>query len=181
MRRQWLEPACFSATAGSSRHGVGDGAALNTSPFSSSTNVRPVGRADIPAWRSFRRALWPEITEAENERECEWLLGDPARFAIFVSESEGTVNGFLEASLRQYAEGCETSPVGCIEGWYVDPPARRKGVGRALVIAAENWARSKGCTEMASQALLENVDGQRAHAGLGYAEVERQVCFRKGL
>jgi hypothetical protein len=34
---------------------------------------------------------------------------------------------------------------------------------------------------MASDALFENTEGQRAHARLGYVEVERQVCFRKDL
>ena len=109
------------------------------------------------------------------------MLDTPYRFATFVSESNAEVTGFLEASLRQYAEGCDTSPVGCIEGWYVEPASRRRGIGRALVAAAEDWARSRGCTEMASQTLIENVDGQHAHERLGYSEVERQVCFRKTL
>jgi len=55
------------------------------------------------------------------------------------------------------------------------------GVGRRLVSAAEEWARARGCTEMGSDSILENVDGQNAHARLGYLEVERQVCFRKSL
>lgn len=146
-----------------------------------SVTVRPLERADVPAWHRLRQALWPELSGAANERDADVILADPDRFAVFVCETSGGVVGFVEASLRQYAEGCETSPAGCIEGWYVESASRRRGIGRMLVLAAEAWARSRGCTEMASQALLENVDGQRAHARLGYAEVERQVCFRKDL
>jgi aminoglycoside 6'-N-acetyltransferase I len=128
-----------------------------------------------------RKALWPELTDPDNEKDSRTLLDDPHRFAVFVSESGKTLSGFVEASLRQFAEGCETSPVGCVEGWFVVPEARRRGVGRVLLAAAEHWAKSKGCTEMASQTLLDNPDGQKAHAQLGYVEVERQVCYRKPL
>ena len=46
--------------------------------------------------------------------------------------------------MRSYGEGCETSPVGYIEGWYVDPDLRQKGLGGLLFQAAEDWARSEG-------------------------------------
>ena len=71
--------------------------------------------------------------------------------------------------------------MGYIEGWYVKSEFRRQGVGRQLVHAAEEWARSRGCTEMGSDSLLSNVDGQRAHVQLGYEEVDRVVTFRKAL
>jgi len=143
--------------------------------------IRPLVRADVPAWQGFRRALWPQISDAANPLECEAILNDPDRFAVFVCELGDRLTGFVEASLRQYADGCDSSPVGYLEGWYVEPQARRLGIGRLLVAAAEDWARSKGCIEMGSDALVENAAGQRAHARLGYVEVERQVCFRKDL
>jgi len=128
-----------------------------------------------------RCSLWPDLSASENDKDCEDILSHPERFIAFVSEQSGIVTGFLDASLRLYADGCSTSPVGYIEGWYVDPQFRGAGVGRALVEAAEEWARSKGCTEMGSDALLENVDSQRAHRRLGYTEAERLVIFCKSL
>ena len=77
--------------------------------------------------------------------------------------------------------GLEARPVGYIEGWYVDGDVRRQGVGRALVEAAEAWARSKGCRQMASDALIDNAVSIEAHARLGYREVERLVHFAKEL
>ncbi|MDQ6767610.1 MAG: GNAT family N-acetyltransferase [Candidatus Eremiobacteraeota bacterium] len=121
------------------------------------------------------------MSESENDRDCDKILADPNRLGVFVAHVEGQAQGFLEVGLRDYADGCDSSPVGYIEGWYVEPAIRRSGVGRQLVEAAESWARSKGCSEMASDALIENVDSQLAHARLGYAEVERQVCFRKSF
>lgn len=108
------------------------------------------------------------------------FVGDPV-WCVLLAETDGQVVGFLEASLRDYAEGCETSPVSYLEGWFVAEPYRRRGVGAALVRAAEDWARSQGCTEMASDAELHNLDSHRAHEALGYEEVERVVVFRKTL
>jgi aminoglycoside 6'-N-acetyltransferase I len=80
----------------------------------------------------------------------------------------GGLCGFVEASVRPMADGCTTHPVGYVEGWYVDPDVRQKGVGRALVGAAEAWAVSRGCREMASDAHLDNAAGVVAHRALGF-------------
>jgi aminoglycoside 6'-N-acetyltransferase I len=87
----------------------------------------------------------------------------------------------VEASLRSRADGCDSTPVGSIEGWCVDGDARRQGVGRALVEAAEAWARSKGCRQMASDAELWIDVSHRAHGALGYRETARLVLFKKDL
>jgi GNAT superfamily N-acetyltransferase len=64
--------------------------------------------------------------------------------------------GFLEASIYTWANGCEAMPVGSIEGRYVDLDMRRRGIGRALVEAAEAWARSLGCRQMATDVEMRN-------------------------
>lgn len=127
-----------------------------------------------------RSALWPEISGEDNERESESALGDSSG-AVFVAQGEQGLSGFIEVSPREFADGCSTSPVGYIEGWYVDPAARNAGVGRQLIAAAESWARREGCREIASDSLLDNVGSQEAHRKLGYEEVERAVRFRKDL
>lgn len=102
--------------------------------------------------------------------------------AVLVADrGGGSLAGFVEIGSRTYAEGCLSSPVAFLEGWYVDPDVRRSGVGRRLVEAAENWARAHGYAEMASDTELENQISLRAHLSLGYEEVERQICFRKRL
>ena len=68
-----------------------------------------------------------------------------------------------------------------LEGIYVEPWARRQGAARALVEAVEAWAQEKGCSELASDALLESAESHRMHAGLGFEETERVVYFRKEL
>ena len=102
--------------------------------------------------------------------------------AVLVADrGDGSLCGFVEIGSRTYAEGCESTPVAFLEGWYVDPDVRRTGVGSALIRAAEAWAVAHGYSEMASDTELENDVSLSAHLALGYEEVERQICFRKRL
>lgn len=144
-------------------------------------NIRNVTTEDRAEWLRMRKALWPECPDEDQAREIDECLKESAN-AVFVAERPGGgLCGFLEASIRPWANACEHRPVGYIEGWYVDPDARLQGVGRALVEAAEVWARSRGCRQMASDAVLENLVSQQAHGALGYAETERLVLFKKDL
>ena len=90
--------------------------------------------------------------------------------------------GFAEATIRSdYVNGTETSPVGFVEGVYVVPAMRRHGVARRLYAAIGDWAKARGCRELASDALLDNESSQRAHRALGFEETERVVYFTKKL
>lgn len=145
-------------------------------------NVRLIERSDWDEWARLRATLWPDCPAEEHEREMGKILQNPERDVVFVSVGpDGHLLAFLEVSLRPSAPGCTSSPVGYLEGWYVEPDARREGIGRALVAAAEEWARSRGCQEMASDAEVDNRLSHVAHGRLGYEEVERLVHFRKAL
>jgi aminoglycoside 6'-N-acetyltransferase I len=144
--------------------------------------IRPLQPDDRPAWLRMRCNLWPDFAPGDLEREQADMLADPARNAVFVAQAaDAGLAGFVEVSLHDWAEGCTTHPVGYIEAWYVEPRHRRTGVGRRLIEAAEQWARSLRCTEMASDAELANTLSHTAHAALGYSEVIRVVLFSKKL
>lgn len=146
-----------------------------------STCVRRAGEADAAEWLRMRDALWPGIEpHVHREEMVPYIRGDVA--VAFVAERDaGGLCGFIEAELRERAEGCESRPVPYIEGWYVDPDARRTGVGRQLVEAVERWAIDRGFTEIGSDCNLDNDVSFRAHTRLGYEEVERLIVFRKAL
>ena len=93
----------------------------------------------------------------------------------------GSAIGFAELSIRPFAEGCYSGKVAYLEGWYVMPEARRQGIGRALVHAAEQWGRDAGCCEFASDTEIANAVSTKVHRALGFVEVSRNVCFRKEL
>lgn len=119
---------------------------------------------------------------ADHDAEMTAIMGDPERNSVIVHERpDGALGGFIEIGRREYADGCTTSPVAYVEGWYVDDDLRREGIGRALLGAAEEWARARGFNEIASDAVLDNAISIAAHRALGFDEVERAVHFRKSL
>jgi aminoglycoside 6'-N-acetyltransferase I len=143
--------------------------------------VRAARPADREDWLRLRFALWPDSLHGHATEIDEHFAQRPDGVECLVAEIDGVIVGFAEVGLRAYAEACSTSPVGYLEGIYVIDGERGRGVGRALVAAGEQWARAKGCTEMASDRELANEASGLFHEALGYEEVERIVCFRKVL
>ena len=139
--------------------------------------IREVRAGEAAAYQRMRLALWPDCDIGEIQP---WLARSDA--TTFVAERpDGSLCGFVEVGTRPYAEGCNSSPVGYVEGWWVDEDVRRAGVGRSLLHAAEEWALRQGYREMGSDALLDNLTSHAAHQRCGYEEVERLVMFRKTL
>ncbi len=159
-------------------------------PFDGVPYVRPVRRDDQDEWTRMRCLLWPDDTADEHVEEVAAFFGNKSfrwseslpAVAVFVAvRPSGGLCGFLEASIRPFADGCKTRPVGYVEGWFVDPDMRQQGIGGRLVRAAEQWAAAQGCKEMASDAHLENTVSLVAHKALGFEESSRAVYLRKRL
>jgi aminoglycoside 6'-N-acetyltransferase I len=147
--------------------------------------IRPVEGRDAAAWAAMRARLWPYADAAELAREVDAFIAAPGGAMIdaaFVAD-DGLAGpqGFIELSVRDFADGCDSMPVPHVEGWYVEPAAQRSGIGRALMAAAEEWARERGFTELASDTEVENGSSRDAHAGCGFEETEILVKFRKRL
>ena len=143
--------------------------------------IRRVTAADKNAWLAMRQALWPECPHDEQVAEMAGIISAENEAALVAVSSAGEPLGFLEASIRLWVDWCDTRPVGYVEGWYVRPEFRRRGVGRALVAAAEQWVTDRGCVEMASDAYVSNLVSQQAHEALGFEQHESVVRFRKRL
>jgi aminoglycoside 6'-N-acetyltransferase I len=117
------------------------------------------------------RALWPDAGDYDFSDE-----------SVYVWErSNGALGGFASFSLRQWAEGCESTPVPYIEGWWVASDLRRQGVGRALIGAVERWCRENGHIEVGSDAEIDNAASLQAHGALGFEPTLRLQFFRKRL
>lgn len=136
------------------------------------------------SWLRMRSDLWPEPSSEEHAAEIDSFFAGTRHEPLAVliaSDDAGEAIGFAELSIRRYAEGCQTDRVAFLEGWYVVPAARRRGVGRALIERAEAWAVERGCPEFGSDALIDNELSAQAHRALGFHEVERIRCFWKPL
>ena len=137
--------------------------------------------ADLDDWARLRATLWPDERADELRAEAEAMLGDPDAIAL-LARMDGQAAGFAEATLRRdYVNGCETSPVAFLEGIFVNPEHRHQHVAQTLTEHVAEWGRAQGCTEFASDALLENTASHAFHAAIGFEETERVVYFRKAL
>jgi aminoglycoside 6'-N-acetyltransferase I len=147
------------------------------------TIIRPVTADDAAAWLRMREALWPDESGSHAREVEEFLAGrlNMPLAVLLAVDDNGTVLGFVELSIRAYAEDCVTDRVAYLEGWYVVSDARRRGIGAALVKAAEDWGRAQGCTEFGSDALLDNDVSAAAHRALGFDETVQIRCFKKNL
>ena len=143
--------------------------------------IRRAVPTDKREWLRLRCQLWPDVDPDNLAGELDSMLQDDETPVFVVQRPDGGLCGLLEAGIRRYADGCETSPVGYIEGWIVDQDMRGQHVGSALMAEAEDWARERGLTEMASDASISNEPSHKAHLALGYHETERLVHFAKLL
>jgi aminoglycoside 6'-N-acetyltransferase I len=146
--------------------------------------IRSIEAGDAEAWAMLRARLWPNADAAELAREVHAFLEGsavPALTAVFIAHDGSTPLGFLELAVRPFSDGCDSMPVPHVEGWYVEPFARRRGVGRELLRSAEEWARTRGFTELASDTEIENDASLRAHLRCGFDETDRLIKFRKLL
>ena len=142
--------------------------------------ILKANRENLQAVASLAIELWPGHTAWEMESECAEVLEKGGVF--FLALEEDAPAAFAQCQLRyDYVEGTDHSPVGYLEGVYVRPAFRGKGLARELVGLCEKWARERGCGEFASDCELDNTDSLRFHLRCGFAEANRIICFAKKL
>jgi aminoglycoside 6'-N-acetyltransferase I len=143
--------------------------------------IRKAQPVDKDSWLNMRHSLWPQCSDHKHALEMDQLLKSDG--VVLVAEDyQGNLVGFAEVSLRHdHVDGASISPVPYLEAWFVEARFRKQGVGRALMNAVEQWAISRGYSELASDAELENSLSIRLHKLLGFSEIDRNVTFLKKL
>lgn len=140
--------------------------------------IRKAELSDLNSLTALALKLWPDNVPEELAAELAEIMkrGDAA---FFLAEDDA---GFAQCQLRRdYVEGTESSPVGYLEGIFVEKSSRGQGIARQLLAACENWARAQGCREFASDCELDNEGSLAFHLALGFAEANRIICFTKKL
>ncbi len=125
--------------------------------------------------------LWPDNDRDELLSENRAILEDDEA-AVFLCEADGRFAGFAHCALRyDYVEGTDSSPVGYLEGIYVDDEFHGRGIARSLLKACESWSAEMGCAEFASDCEADNAASIEFHMKTGFTEANRIICFTKRL
>lgn len=141
----------------------------------------PIDKKDFPQWKEMRREIYPILDEAYDEREMEQIYESDIWFCWLLADESDSVIGLAELSARNIVDGCLSSPVAYLEGLYLKPAYRGRGLGREAVKHILDWCREKGFSELATDAELANTQAQSFYKALGFEETDRVVEFRIGI
>ena len=140
--------------------------------------IRKAQISDLDSLTDLARKLWPDHDREELKQDLAETLKKPDA-AFFLAEDS---SGFAQCQLRyDYVEGTESSPVGYLEGIFVEENCRRRGLAKELLATCETWAKEQGCREFASDCELTNTQSMHFHLSLGFEEANRIICFTKKL
>ena len=140
--------------------------------------IIPVSKETENIWAKLCVELWQHASVDSMLQE----MSDGALAHNFLYIFENEYIAFISLSLRgDYVEGTKSSPVGYVEGIYVKPEYQGKGVAKKLVDFAKKWSSENGCSELASDCLLENEDSRRFHNRIGFKEANTIVHFTMEL
>ena len=143
--------------------------------------IQKITESDMMDAATLAKRLWPEEDFEELLRDFQHFLTSDID-AVFLARRGKEAVAFAHFALRyDYVEGTTTSPVGYLEGIYVDEDLRKQGIARDLLKKGESWARKKGCAEFASDCVIDNAVSQLFHNSVGFTEAARVICYTKRL
>ena len=106
------------------------------------------------------------------------VLGQP-QHAAYVAEIEGCVVGWIHVYIAHLIEASHSYAE--IGGLVVNEASRGKGVGKALVRAAEEWTISEGFDDIRVRSASRRIEAHQFYEKLGYRLVKTQMRFEKNL
>lgn len=143
--------------------------------------IREIIKKDLEEWLKLGLKLWPEERKNELKKIFLDILSSEKEIA-FICKNANEYIGFINVSIRSdYVEGSNSTPVGYIEGVYVEQNHRKKGIANQLIEAGEKWVKEKGCKQMGSDIEYDNTVSYHFHKSIGFKEAGRIFCFIKNI
>lgn len=125
--------------------------------------------------------LYADSSYNSLQKEFQQILLNDEKAVFLYNVAEKTI-GFAYCSLRyDYVEGSSSSPVGYLEGIYIDEKYRKKGYAKELVKECEKWSINNNCSEFASDCQLDNIDSKLFHEKTGFKIAGEIICFIKNI
>lgn len=136
---------------------------------------------DLDDVQAFGETLFPGGGKAMRLTLSRQMEDDRAALFFFRRMFEPV--GLAHCRIRSdYVEGASSSDAGVayLEGLYLKAEAS-PDASLQLIEAVSDWAREKGCRELASDCALGDDKGAAVRAMAGFAEAAKIVCFIKEL
>ncbi len=143
--------------------------------------IEKISREHFPVWKRMRQELYPALDPDFHDEEMEWIHDSDETESYLGFDDAGNPIGLLELSLRKVVDGCIGGPVGYVEGIYLEPKHRRKGQGDVFMKFAAERFLERGCSDMATDAEIDNVEAQEFYRKVGFTESWRVVGFTRSL
>ncbi len=126
--------------------------------------------------------LWKDFSEAELRKLLKEAHTWGAQKIIMAKNNDDKNIGFAIFTIRkEYVEGARQSPTGYLEGIFVEPDHRKKGIAMEFVKMGEEWAKANGCIQMGSDTWLNDKQSRKFHKSVGFWEEEEVVHFLKDI
>ena len=143
--------------------------------------IKRATEKDIRILAELAIQMWDSATLSELESDFLNIVNSDTA-VCFIRYIENAPIGFAQCGLRtDYVEGTNSSPVGYLEGIFVQEEYRNNGYAKELLLACEKWAKEKGCSEFASDCESTNETSLKFHLSMGFDEANRIICFRKDI
>jgi len=140
--------------------------------------VRPARLEDAAEIAELSGQLGYPVSGREMSARLGRALADPDYVVTVAEGTDGSLLGWIGAEYRFLLEtGEEVEIVGLV----VRQGARRLGVGKALLAAAEDFARQRGLNSIRVRSNVARPESHPFYEGMGYARVKTQHCYRKPL
>lgn len=136
---------------------------------------------NLDACTALSLELWPDSRYADEMAQWKQVMDSPDNFCA-LAKVDGQCVGFIHVAIRHgYVEGSDADQTAYLEGIYVRPGYRGQHIASMLLSRGEEWVRSKGLFQLASDAEMDNHLGRQFHEGSGFSEMNRIVCYMKNL
>ena len=140
--------------------------------------IRPLREADLRAVADLAQQLGYAASPAELTDRFGPLAHSPAHAVLVAESAEGGVAGWIHVGTSlALIHGPEAE----IHSLVVDERLRGRGIGAALVAAAEAWARSRDLRRVRVRCQVKREDAHRFYTREGFTHQKTQHVFGKSL
>lgn len=141
--------------------------------------IRPIRGTDAPRLTGLLAQLgYPSGVDAVRNRLAGILNSDTQQVLVAVPADDSRIDGYIAVERRLALQVDERVE---ITGLVVDSAARRTGLGRTLVNAAEQWALQQGVHTIVVRSNVARPESHPFYADVGYERTKTSHMYCKEL